>query len=256
MDFSTWPAAEKRGILAALSILLIGVLLAAIIAAMNLDSAAFIALLVVALIAYGIVSGKIQEFSAPGGWVAKFQQVAAEKVKPASLTECIQNIQVVQKGGLQALKDAGQKLEKGKPVALTLKLGQQNYNKTALKQYIEALRRADSEMVILFLDANGRLIATAEAETLLSLIRDASQSSEIFQAIENSDAAYLRSLPGFHWETITRERSNAEALQLLREANMSTIVVVDSDKIPIGIVKRDDIIARLIVELAGNRQSQ
>lgn len=59
MDFMSWPAAEKRGAIAALAVLVLGVCLAGVINAMKGDSATFIALLVVAVIVYGVVSGKI-----------------------------------------------------------------------------------------------------------------------------------------------------------------------------------------------------
>jgi hypothetical protein len=251
MNFSSWPDAEKRGVSAAFVVLIVGVFLSAIVTkVMAADSATFIALLVMAVIAYGVMSGKIQEFSAPGGWAAKFQQVAREKVKPATLTDCIQNIQVVQKGGMQALRAAGQQIEQGKPVALTLKLGQRNYSAAALKPYIETLQEADREMIVLFLDEDGKLVASADADTILNVLRKPGNGQQLIRAIAESSVARIRSFPGFHWEVITSDKSNAEALQMMRETNTKTMIVVDSQNRPIGVVKRDHIIARLLVELA------
>ena len=50
------------------------------------DSATFIALLLTPLLVYGVASGKIQEFSAPGGWGAKFREAAQATVTPTGLT--------------------------------------------------------------------------------------------------------------------------------------------------------------------------
>ena len=61
-----------------------GVALAALIKMLKIgDSTTFIALLLTPLIVYGVASGKVQEFTAPGGWGAKFQEVAHEAVSTA-----------------------------------------------------------------------------------------------------------------------------------------------------------------------------
>jgi hypothetical protein len=245
MNFTSWPEAEKRAVVAAGFVLLIALILARWFA-----DATLIALLLFPAVIYGIVSGKIQEFSAPGGWGAKFQQAAMEKVTPLGLTDCIENVQMIQKAGVARLKDIGLAIDKGKPVALTLELGRRDYTLDALRQYIETLRIADSEMVVLFLDHSGGLVATAEGATLLGLLTK-HDGPRLINAIKEADVTFLRSLPGVLWQSITKERSNAEALQAMREANARTMVVVDSNKKPVGIVKRDQIMARLLVELAG-----
>jgi hypothetical protein len=252
MWLNSLSPAERHGACAAGAAIVVGLILAALITHAKIgDSATFIALLLVPLLVYGIVSGKLREFSGPGGWGAKFQEAAADRVKPTPVTACIQDIQVVQKGGMQALQQAGQNLESGKPIALTLQLGKQDYDATALRRYIEVLRIADPEATVLFLDQAGGLVAYAEATTILGLLEDQEQSNRLIEAIRGSNIPSLRQLPGFCWQSITKERSNAQALQLMRELNARTVVVVDNDKRPVGVVKRDHIIAELLVELAG-----
>src|SRR4030088_1040751 len=51
------------------------------------DSVTLIALLLTPLIVYGVASGKIQEFSAPGGWGAKFREAAQATVTTTALTK-------------------------------------------------------------------------------------------------------------------------------------------------------------------------
>lgn len=220
-----------------------------------MDSATFIALLVIPFFVYGIASGKLRELSGPGGWGAKFQEIAAERVDPTPVTACLQDIQLVQKGGIQALREAGQHLQKGKPVALTLQLGRQDYDLGALRAYLETLRIADPETTVLFLDGGGGMVAYAEASAVLGLLGEPQQGQQLLDAIKSANVPYLRQLPGFCWQSITTERSNAEALQLMRELNARTVVVVDSEKRPVGVVKRDNIIAQLLVQLAGVRAS-
>jgi hypothetical protein len=168
----------------------------------------------------------------------------------------------VEKGGLEALQNAGHAVDRGKPVALTLQLGRERYyQRSAVRMYIETLRIADPQMTVLFPDRERRFVVMAEATAVLGLLKEPQQSQPpeqqdgLIRAIENNDVAFLRSLPGFHWQTITSERTNAEALQLMREADARAMVVVDSEQRPIGVVKRDDIMARLLVELAGSHKA-
>jgi hypothetical protein len=84
MSFASWPAAEKRGIGAALAVLVVGIFLAYVKIG---ESATLIALLLVPLVVYGIASGRIQEFSAPGGWAAKFRDAVKEKIDPDPVTQ-------------------------------------------------------------------------------------------------------------------------------------------------------------------------
>src|SRR5581483_2445422 len=49
------------------------------------DTTTFIALLLAPIIVLGVATGAIQEFSAPGGWSAKFARVARADVKQLAL---------------------------------------------------------------------------------------------------------------------------------------------------------------------------
>src|SRR6266699_518406 len=72
------------------------------------DSATFVALLLTPMVVYGVASGKIQEFSAPGGWGAKFRDAAQAAVTPTALTtplnQIAQQFDIIQKGGLAELQ--------------------------------------------------------------------------------------------------------------------------------------------------------
>jgi hypothetical protein len=77
---------ETSAILVAFGALVVGMALAVVLNRLKIgDSATFIALLFTPLLLYGIVSGKIQEFSAgSGGVTAKFREVAESKVTPVT----------------------------------------------------------------------------------------------------------------------------------------------------------------------------
>src|SRR5258707_101054 len=88
-----------------------------------------------ALCTFLVVSGRILELSASGGWRAKCQEVAQQNVSTtatpladvAPLTQGLDQLQAVEKEGLPKLDEIVGKLQKGKPVALILYFGKQNY---------------------------------------------------------------------------------------------------------------------------------
>jgi hypothetical protein len=69
------------------------------------DSATLIALLVVPLLLYGIVSGRLKEFSGPGGWGAKFAEQPVDlSLVPVDLKDA-QQIENIKKENYRFLQD-------------------------------------------------------------------------------------------------------------------------------------------------------
>jgi CBS domain protein len=216
------------------------------------DSATFIALLLTPMIVYGVASGKLQEFSAPGGWGAKFRDAAQAAVTPTALTtplsQIVQQFDIVQKGGLAELQGLGPKLQKDKPIALSFQLGQQNYDVDIATKYIDFLLLTDRDMTVLILDSSHHFVAMTEGTTMLTLLRAPGQ--QITGALAGGNRDFFVGLPGFHTNTIKATDSNATALEKMRAQNARAIVVVDDQGTPTGVVKRDDIVSRLLEKLA------
>jgi len=217
------------------------------------DSATYIALLLTPMIVYGVASGKIQEISAPGGWGAKFREAAQATVTPTataftSLSEAVQRFDVIEKGGLSQLQGLGQRLQKDKPLALSFQLGQSNYDVDTAKKYVEFLLLADREMTVLIVDQNRHFVAMTEGTTMLTLLQN--QGPQIKDALANGNRDFFVTLPGFHTNSIQASDSNATALEKMRAQNARSIVLVDAQGIPTGVVKRDDIVSRLLEKLA------
>jgi len=216
------------------------------------DSATFIALLLTPLLVYGVASGKIQEFSAPGGWGAKFREAAQAAVTPTALTtplnEVVQQFDIIEKGGLAELQGLGPRLHKDKPIALSFQLGQQNYDVDTAIKYIEFLMLTDSDMTVLILDSSRHFVAMTEGTTMLTLLRN--QGLPIRNALAGADKEFFVTLPGFHTNNIKATDSNAIALEKMRQQNARSIVLINNEGTPIGVVKRDDIVSRLLEKLA------
>jgi len=216
------------------------------------DSATFIALLLTPMIVYGVASGKLQEFSAPGGWGAKFREAAQAAVTPTAITtplnDVVQQFEIIQKGGLAELQGLGPRLRKDKPIALSFQLGQQNYDVDIAIKYIEFLLLTDRDMMVLILDSNRHFVAMTEGTTMLTLLRN--QGQQIRNALAAGDKNFFVTLPGFHTNSIGATDSNATALEKMRQQNARAIVVVDAQGTPTGVVKRDDIVSSLLEKLA------
>ena len=247
-----------QAILLALGVFIIGIVLAVAIKKMNAgDSATFIALLLTPLLVYGIASGKVQEFTAPGGWGAKFREVAQEPVTPVGLlqlSQAIQQFDIIEKGGLDALAGLGTRLQKGKPIALTFQLGQRYAVDAAIK-YVEFLLLTDNEMSVLITDPDKRFVAMTEGTTMLTLLRAPNIGQQVISSLANNNRDYFVTLPGFHANSIKATDTNTVALEQMRAQNARAIVVVDNDNRPTGVVKRDDIVARLLEKLATPEKS-
>jgi len=216
------------------------------------DSATFIALLLTPMIVYGVASGKIQEFTAPGGWGAKFREEAKAAVTPTAFTtplnDVMQPLEVIQKGGLAELQALGPRIRKDRPIALSFELGRQNYDVGIALKYVQVLMLSDSDMSVLILDPNHQFVAMTEGTTMLTLLQ--SQGQQIKNALGSGDKNFFLSLPGFHTNSIKATDSNATALEKMRAQHARAIVVVDDHGSPTGVVKRDDIVSRLLEKLA------
>ena len=209
------------------------------------------------LLVYGIASGKILELAAPGGWGAKFQEVAQQNVSTtatpladvAPLTQGLDQLQAVEKEGLPKLDEIVGKLQKGKPVALILYFGKQNYYvANVVKQYIQKLNVVDPDLVIILVDdVTKRFVGAIDANSFLQLSPEEAQ--QLIAAIGNRQRAYLASFPGFVFRGIRDNKTNIDALKDMKDLDTKFLVVLNEKDEPTSIVKRDEIVAHLFEKL-------
>ena len=87
-----------------------------------------------------------------------------------------------------------------------------------------------------------------EGTTMLTLLRN--QGQPIRNALAGANKELFVTLPGFHTNNIKATDSNAIALEKMRQQNARSIVLINNEGTPIGVVKRDDIVSRLLEKLA------
>jgi hypothetical protein len=241
-----------QALVIAAAVLVVGLLLAYAIKRFSLgDSVTLIALMIIPLLAYGVVSGDISEFTGPGGWGAKFREEAKRTIEPIPLTTSIVEGEFVAKGDDVQLENVDKKLQPGKPVALTLQLNRGSYYQPpVIAQYIRVLSQHDPDMSVVVIDQDGKYVASAKGNVLLAVLQDPEQTSAFMSALRGSSPAAILSVGGFSDKSISDKATNVEALQKMQAENTPRLVAVTATGMPEGIVVRDMIVTRLLVELA------
>lgn len=240
------------------AVLVVGLALALALRLVGIaDGTIFIALLVLPLIVYGVASGMVKEFTAPGGWGAKFREVATDVVDPSSLAIDVDDLQTVEKSSVSNLELFTNRLRRGEPVALSIQLGRQNYySAKAISKYISALLNFDPALTVIFKGTDGRFVASVDGMTLLAALSGSNNGRVLLGSIERENIDEMQKILGFTTETASPNTSNASALALMLENGMKSIIVVDGESRPIGVVRRDDIVARLLVKLASEARPE
>lgn len=218
------------------------------------DGVTFIALMVLPLVVYGVASGMVAEFSAPGGWGAKFRDVAGNAVDPAPLEADaeaeFERLSIVEKRGMSALEAHRATLEPGEPVAMTLVLGRSGYTPQASARYARVLLSVDPGLTVIFVDAEGRFVASASGASMLAALENEEQGWELIEAIGAGDIARVEEHVGLTTESLEAGTTNAEALEAMLGIGASSLVVVDESERPVGVIRREDIVAKMLVKLA------
>lgn len=226
----------------------------------GLGDLAFIALVVVPLIAYGIGSGMVQEFTAPGGWGAKFHEVARETVDPRPTTEAagvdVEDLSIVTKGGPSTLMRQMRKPVPDRNVALTLTMGRR-YSADWVQTYLSSLLSQGSGLSVVLLDDDNRHLASTSGPKLLTAMRadDGQTADDLIDAIAlpaPEGLEQLGNLVALNRDTLSPDATNADALRKMVEADLQAMIVVGADGRLAGIVRRDDIIAKLLLKLTAD----
>jgi hypothetical protein len=228
------------------------------------ESATLVTLLLVPLIVYGISSGRLAEFSGPGGWGAKFRQIAAAAVNPSSEEVNVTVPQDVVKGGFEDLIPIVKNLEAQsqtgakQPILMIMAMGNAGYyNKQVLSAYLKTLSCFPNFRFVVFVDSTRKFVAYVPAWMLyrpleINWERDASEMRhhlirEVDKLIKDVNAGNRLEYPGLIRETISPHSTNAEALQKMANLGLDAILVVDDETKKIkGVVERDKILTSVL----------
>ena len=235
----------------AIGVFLIASIVAWAVRRLNItDSVGFIALILLPLAAYGIVTGEIKKFSAPGDWAFEFREVATARVEPSPLVDEVEDLRIIEKAGLSEIDQYRQNLELGQPVAISLTLGRINYySEAAIAEYIRAFQTFDPDLTIIFTNEGGQFSASANANSVLAALELRDFDQRFVAALESGDSDQIRKFIALTTRSVQAETTNAEALDMMIEDGVDALIKVENDH-PVGLVRKDGIMTRLMVRLA------
>lgn len=221
------------------------------------DSAILIALLLVPLLIYGVGSGRLKEFSAPGGWGGKFAEVANRPVDVAQSLLDLSNAQMeeIPKKGIEELKQSIGQIKDGRPIVMTLVHGQANYYQPdAVRGALLALGSFRNFKFVVFLDPDRKVVGYLPSWALRSTLeRDGagvSAGDTLIQAVNAGDTPQVRSFPGMLTEYLSPQSTNAQALETMERLNLEAMLMVDRAGKLLGVAERDRILSRMVLALA------
>ena len=218
----------------------------------KVDGATFIAILLVPLLVYGILSGRLAEFSGPGGWGAKFQAVAEMEIDPTAIVEGAEQLDMVAKGGFDTLREFASRLDRRRPNAVSLEVGRSGYYvPEAIETYIRTLQSAGSATYVIFIDhATKRFIGSANSDQVLALVGSSATREAFMQELEYPGEEPFAEFRFLVREWLAPTDTNSAALDKFLASGAQALVVLDDGGEPSGVVDRDRLMTRLMKTLA------
>ncbi|WP_350334347.1 hypothetical protein [Coralliovum pocilloporae] len=257
---------KKIGLTASILSLIIGLIFLYLLVELGLlekiGDGAFIALMFLPLIIYALVaySERISEVSA-GGIAVKFTQFAHSEVatRPTSsdAEADIHTINIIEKSSHEALRMRRDTLSPGDKVAITIHLGRGNYySEGGIHHYLNILLAQDADMPVIFVDSDGLFIASTMGVKLRDALSDAQgreQQRRFIKAIEKGmpkGIRMLQELVAITTTSVEPKTTNSEALRAMLSEDVPVLISVDTTGKPTGVVRRDAIMAQMLVSLA------
>jgi len=214
-----------------------------------IGDAFLIAVLVMPLLSYLILSERLVEFQGPAGIGGKLRQAGKTPVMPL-VRIAVRELMVVPKGNRAQLSDALHYVSQTSdlPIVLTLRLGQQDYTSWMFDQYIAQLNRYRGFAFVVVIDEADRVIAYLPADLLqLPTIRNEGLLAQLLFNIGQHNVSYVRHFPEMLTETVGDESTIFEALKVMDRHKLRRALVVTTDQLLVGIVDREDLVVQLLM---------
>jgi CBS domain-containing protein len=215
-------------------------------------SAVFVALLLIPLISYLMLSDRLRlkELRA-AGIEAKFADVAESAVTPHSEPIPVEEMFVVEKADPADLKQVLDEYDSSEPIVMTVPIdGRHTYNRRALLEYLSTLGHLRTFKFVVFVDGDGVFVGYAPNWLVQGLLERGGLAKEFVRRLNSGRTKSLRAYPGIVSEAITTSHTNAHALREMDRLNLEALVVVNDEKRVAGIVERDQVLSKMLLALA------
>lgn len=215
--------------------------------------AVFVSLLLFPILVYMIFSGRLKEIRAPGGLEAKFVDVAEKPVEATfePIEASVEDMSVVEKGGMHEMKKTFRKIDESKPIVLTLTLNKGGYyDRLAILEYIKGLSQYRNFKFVVILGQDNKFVAYMPAWRFSQILEMDSLGNELIAVINSDRIQELQQYPGIVTKTITTKETNIQALKEMSKQNIEALVVVGEDGRLCGVIEREQVLSRLMLTMA------
>jgi uncharacterized alkaline shock family protein YloU len=216
-------------------------------------------LLVLPILIYAIVSGKLTELKGPGGVEAKFTAIATTPVAHTASHDSVSIDELLTVSADTGRKQLGQRVQRFtevQPIVMTITLGAESYKTgneddhlRSLRTYVAQLSRSRNFALVAFLDASNNFVAYMPSWVVKNRLDDKDRAKELFSVIKDDNHKKLLDYPGAVRDKIAPDFSNGEALSTMVKSNLDVIVVVDENNRLKGVVQREQVLTRMVLAL-------
>jgi hypothetical protein len=248
---------ERRAIILSTIFLVVGLIVVWVAKeAIKLDAdAVLVSLLILPVIVFMVLSGKLEELKGPGGLEARFSKIARESITPADQTieASVQDTEMVEKQGVDKLRVLRQRLNESKPTVMTMELGSHRhpngYNAEDVREYLNLLSQVRNFKFVLFQDHGQNFVGYMPHWSLRGILELHRLGNEFIREINYGERDRLARYPGVITKAISSRTTNVQALQEMEKANLEALIVVDDWKFK-GVVEREQLLSRMMLALA------
>lgn len=254
---------EGKAAVGAVAALILGIVVVAIVKRQvgASDGLTIVALFLVPLVVYGLISDRIQEFAA-GGLDMKFKDTASDPLLTSELLDS--DTLYLDSGDTQSKEDLSEMPQKilesipqGGPKALTMKFRGDYYSKQGVTFILKELSQLPNFRFVVVLDELDRLLSYAPVWALEYLPRKDKEPEsgylnlpQLVNDINHGQLKAVTSHPQMKRETVSIHTSNTKALETMVNGNLEAIAVVDDKGEFRGVVERNRILSQMMVALA------
>ncbi|MEZ4744767.1 MAG: hypothetical protein R3C41_01740 [Calditrichia bacterium] len=213
-----------------------------------------IAMILLPLIIYLVVSGRVSELKTPGGLEAKFKEAAQSNVSAASETVAVEDVQALAEGEMLFKSIVKVRTpDPTKPLVLLLTIGKSDapYSRENLLNAMDVYEQHRNFKFVVFRDAKETFVCYMMSWAFRGIIDKAALGDEFVALLNSGATGELLRYPNMVNETITTETSNIDALKAMTEKNIEALVVIDPKGMVAGVCEREQVLSKLLLNLAG-----
>lgn len=214
------------------------------------DSVVYVTILIVPTLLYVILSGRLAEFRAPGGWTATFIRTSFSPAQPTSSPIDLNTVIEISKKEKGALDDRLKQLDQAQPIALFLELGGHPYDRADILNHVHNLGRYRNFKLAVFVDRNRDFVAYMPSWALERVLSTDGLGDEFTGVIVQGRVGDLRQYPAVITQALSEGSNNYVALDEMRRRNLEVLVVVNNNRRVVGLLERDQVLARMVLSLS------